>query len=454
MDFKTPEYVNKIIYILEEAGFEAYIVGGSVRDLMLNKKPSDYDITTSATPVEIQETFKEFKTLYVGKQFGTVIVVQQDGYVEVTTYRTEGEYIDGRRPSEVFFTKDIYEDLSRRDFTINSMAYNKKVGIIDPYNGKMDIENKIIRTVGNPVKRFSEDHLRILRAVRFSSQLNFTIDEYTFEACKALSDSLKYISAERIRDELFKILITIKPSNGIRMMLDLGILDIIIPELLATVDFDQKNPNHNKTLFEHILCVLDETQPVLSIRMAALLHDVAKPLSLTIDEKGIGHFFGHDKQGAEISKEILTRLRCSREFIEKVTKLVNEHMYHGSIKEKGIKRQIRRVGEADIFDLMELRKADMKCKNDNKGISALEDKEKQIRDIINNKEPYQKNHLNINGNDIIGLGFKPGEVIGEILDYLVEKVLQHPEFNEKEKLIEMIKDKVNNEQRTVNNKKI
>lgn len=441
MDFKIPDYVNKIIYILEKAGFEAYIVGGSVRDLMLNKEPSDYDITTSATPDEIQETFKDFKTLYVGRQFGTVIVVQEEGYIEVTTYRTEGEYIDGRRPSEVFFSKDIYEDLGRRDFTINSMAYNKRIGIIDPYKGKVDLENKIIRTVGNPEKRFSEDHLRILRAVRFSSQLDFTIEDYTYEACKALSDSLKYISAERIRDELFKILLTLKPSNGIRLMLGLGIVDIIMPELLGTIDFDQRNPNHDKTVYEHILCVVDNTPPVLSIRMAALLHDVAKPLTFTIDEKGIGHFFGHDKQGAEISKEILTRLRCSREFIEKVTKLVKEHMYHGSIKEKGIKRQIRRVGEADIFDLMELRKADMKCKNENKDISALEDKEKQIRDIINNKEPYQKNHLNINGNDIIGLGFKPGKVVGEILDYLVEKVLQHPEFNEKEKLIEMINNR-------------
>ena len=440
MNFKIPDYVNKIIYLLEKAGFEAYIVGGSVRDLMLNKEPSDYDITTSATPDEIQETFKDFKTLYVGKQFGTVIIVQQEGYIEVTTYRTEGEYIDGRRPSEVSFSKDIYEDLGRRDFTINSMAYNKKVDIIDPYNGKMDITNKIIRTVGNPEKRFSEDHLRILRAVRFSSQLGFTIEDYTYEACKALSDSLTYISAERIRDELFKILLTNKPSNGIRLMLDLGILEVVIPELLTTIDFDQKNPNHNKDVFEHILCVLDETPPILHIRIAALLHDIAKPLTFSIDEKGIGHFFGHDKKGAEITKEIITRLKCSREFIEKVTKLVKEHMYHGSIKEKGIKRQIRRVGEADIFDLMELRKADMKCKNENKDISVLEEKERQIRDIIINKEPYQKNHLKIDGNDIIGLGFKPGKEIGEILDYLVEKVLLHPEFNEKEKLIEIIKN--------------
>ena len=446
MDFNIPDYVNKILNKIEDAGFEAFIVGGSVRDLVIGKEPSDYDVTTSATPDEISSIFNDFKTIYVGKQFGTVIIIQQEGTVEVTTYRTEGEYIDGRRPTVVSFSKDIYEDLSRRDFTINSMAYNKHIGIIDPFHGKIDIENKIIRTVGNPEARFKEDHLRILRAVRFSTQLGFDLEEDTYKACKKLSDSLKYISTERIRDELFKILISSKPSKGIRLMLELGILDVVIPEIIETVDYDQRNPNHKKILFDHILCVLDNTKPVIEIRMAALLHDIAKPLTFSIDEKGVGHYYNHDTVGAGLSKDILIRLRCSNLFVEKVTKLIKEHMHYPNMKDKGIKRQLRRVGEEDIFDLFDLKKADMKCKDGKKDVGILLEQEEQIRRILNSNEPYHKNHLNINGNDIISLGYKENKAIGEILDYLMEKVLENPKLNEKDKLIEMAIRKVNNEQ--------
>lgn len=441
MDFCIPNYVKKILNRLETAGFEAFIVGGSVRDLILNKTPSDYDVTTSATPDEIGETFKEFKNLTIGKQFGTIVVVQPEGNVEVTTYRNEGEYLDGRRPSVVTFSKDINEDLSRRDFTINSIAYNEKLGIVDPFNGKDDIKNRIIRTVGNPKERLGEDYLRIFRAVRFSTQLEFTIEQSTYEACRQLSSYLKNISVERIRDELFKILISNQPSMGIRLMLDLGILDVVIPELLATVGYDQENPNHNKTLLEHIFCVLDNTPAVIQIRMAALLHDIAKPVTFSMDEKGIGHFFGHDKLGSEVAKEILIRLKCSNEFIEKVTILIREHMHHRNMKSKGIKRQLSRVGKENIFDLFELRKADMKCKNENQDISVLEEIIDQIKEILDNNEPYEKSHLNIDGNDIMELGIPQGKEVGEILDYLTEKLLVHPEYNEKEKLIKMIKER-------------
>lgn len=446
MDFNIPDYVNKILNMIEDAGFEAFIVGGSVRDLLIEKQPSDYDITTSATPDEISSIFKDFKTIYVGRKYGTVIIIQKEGAIEVTTYRTEGEYIDGRRPTEVSFSKNIYEDLSRRDFTINSMAYNKHMGIIDPFHGKADIQNKKIRTVGNPEARFKEDHLRILRAVRFSCQLGFDLEEDTYKACKTLSDSLKYISVERIRDELFKILILSKPSNGIRTMLELGILDVVIPEIIETVDYDQRNPNHNKTLFDHILCVLDNTKPIIEIRMAALLHDIAKPLTFSLDEKGVGHYYNHDKVGAGLSKDILIRLRCSNLFVEKVTKLIKEHMHYPNMKDKGIKRQLRRVGEEDIFDLFDLKKADMKCKDGKKDVGILLEQEERIRRILNSNEPYHKNHLNINGNDIISLGYEENKAIGEILDYLMEKVLENPKLNEKDKLIEMAIRKVNNKQ--------
>lgn len=379
MDFYIPEYINTILYKLEESGHKAYIVGGSVRDLILGKTPHDYDITTSAIPDEIQRIFRDFKTLLIGKQFGTVVVVQETNNTEVTTFRSEGKYLDGRRPSEVFFSEDIYEDLSRRDFTINAIAYNNKEGIIDPFNGQMDIEDRIIRCVGNPMERFREDHLRILRAVRFSSQLGFEIEDDTYSACRELSSSLNGISAERIREELFKIILAENPSHGIRLIRDLNILEIVIPELMDAIGFDQKNPNHDKDVFEHIMCVLDKTPPILSVRLAALFHDIGKPHTLTVDEKGVGHFYGHDKLGAKIAEKILLRLNSSRDLIDEVTTMIKEHMsHHNNMKDRGLKRQISRVGKDHIFNLMELQKADRLCSSDNADITFLLEREGEI----------------------------------------------------------------------------
>lgn len=441
MEFKIPEYVNIVLDKIQASGFEAYIVGGSVRDLILGKEPSDYDVTTSATPDKVEEIFKDFKTIYIGKEFGTVVVVQPEGNIEVTTYRSEGKYLDGRRPSQVHFSKDILEDLKRRDFTINSIAYNKEKGILDPFHGREDIDKGIIRTVGDPYERFSEDYLRILRAARFSAQLKFTFEENTFKACKDLSNSLSYISVERIQSELFKILVTDIPSYGIKTMLELGILKIIVPELIDAVDYDQRTPYHAKNLFDHVMCVLDNTPSILSVRMAALLHDIAKPRTFSMDEKGIAHYYNHDKIGAEVAKEILARLRCSNDFIETVAILVREHMHLKNVKSKGLKRQLARVGEENIFNLIALKKADMICKRDNKDVSIIEERELRIREILKDQEPYKKSHLKINGDDIIALGYESGSLIGEMLDYLVDKVIEHPEHNTKEKLIKLIKGK-------------
>lgn len=442
MDFYIPEFINTILNALENAGYQAYVVGGCVRDMILGKTPHDYDITTSANPDEIQRTFKDYKTLLVGKQFGTVVVVQGRNNTEITTFRSEGKYLDGRRPSEVFFSDDVYDDLSRRDFTINAIAYNEKEGIIDPFNGQKDIECKTIRCVGNPKERFTEDHLRILRAVRLSTQLGFEIEENTYNACKDLGDTLNGISAERIREELFKMLLSENPSNGIRLMKDLNILEVIIPELVNTIDFDQKNPNHNKDVFEHIMCVLDNTPPVLSIRLAALFHDIGKPHTLIVDERDIGHFYGHDRLSAEMAEKILLRFNSSKELTDKVSIMIKEHMsYHNDMKDRGIKRQINRVGKEDIFNLLELQKADRLCSADNVDITFLFEREEEIHRILDDNEPYKKNHLNIDGNDIIDLDFKEGKIVGEILDYLLEKVMENPELNEKEKLIEIVKEK-------------
>lgn len=442
MDFYIPDYISTILNRLEEEGYKSYIVGGSVRDLILGKTPHDYDITTSATPDEIQRIFKDFKTLAIGKQFGTVVVVQGENNTEITTFRLEGKYLDGRRPSEVSFSDDIYEDLSRRDFTINAIAYNEKEGTVDPFNGQKDIEDRIVRCVGNPIERFREDHLRILRAVRFSTQLGFEINKDTYNACKDLSSSLNGISVERIREELFKILLSENPSYGIRLMKDLNILEIVIPELIDAVGFDQKNPNHDKDVFEHIMCVLDKTPPILSVRLAALFHDIGKPHTLSIDEKGIGHFYGHDKLGAKIAEKILLRLNSSRELIDKVTIMIKEHMsHHNNMKDRGLKRQISRVGKDNIFNLLELQKADRLCSSDDVDITFLFEREKETRRILDSNEPYEKSHLKIDGNDIIDLGFEKGKIVGEILNYLLERVMKNPELNEKEKLKEIIRER-------------
>ncbi|WFA10292.1 HD domain-containing protein [Tissierella sp. Yu-01] len=441
MNISIPDYVNKTLYSIKEFGCEAYIVGGCVRDLIIGRIPSDYDVTTSAKPEEIQEIFKDYKTLEIGKEYGTIVVVLEEGNIEITTYRTDGEYKDGRRPSEVSFADNIVDDLSRRDFTINSLAYNSDSGLIDPFNGLDDLQQKRIKSVGDPIKRLKEDYLRILRAVRFATQLDFTIEENTYNACKELNDSLKYISAERIRDELFKILLSMNPSKGIRLMYEMEILKNVIPELIETVDYDQRNPNHTRILFDHILCVLDNTPPKLDLRMAALLHDIAKPMTFSLDEKGIGHYIGHDKIGADVSKEILIRLKCSKDFIEKVSMYIREHMYHGNMKQKGLKRELSRVGKENIFDLYELKRADMMCKSDDKDLSLIDERIKQIEEILEKGEPYNKNQLKIDGNDIIALGFPKGKTIGEILNYLMDKVIEHPEYNSKEKLIELIENK-------------
>lgn len=441
MEFLLPSFVDDVLKKLNIEGFKAYIVGGSVRDLILGKTPSDYDITTSASPDEIQEVFHEYKTIDIGKKFGTIILILSEGNIEITTFREEGDYSDGRRPDRVEFSNDILIDLSRRDFTINAMAYNNVDGLVDPYNGREDLRQKTIRAVGEPKIRFKEDYLRILRAVRFATQLDFRLYESTYNACMELSSCIIDISPERVREELFKILLSPIPSKGILLMQELKILDVILPELLDAVGLDQKNPNHNRNLYDHILCVLDKTPPILEVRAAALLHDIAKPRTFTVDKKGIGHFFGHDKIGAEMAKDILERLHCSKSFIDKVSKLVREHMHHPSMKEKGLKRQLRRVGEENIFDLILLKKADMKCKDDKKDISVIETRAERIKEILKNNEPYNKSHLKIDGNDIIALGFPKGKIIGEILDYLLEKVLEHPEYNEKEKLIELVKGK-------------
>ncbi|MGM0396085.1 MAG: CCA tRNA nucleotidyltransferase [Bacillota bacterium] len=435
MEISIPVYIENIIERIEKAGFSVHLVGGCVRDSILGKTPVDYDLATSATPIQILGLFRDKKTVEIGREYGTVVIVELEGNVEITTYRTESIYLDGRRPDKVGFTENILEDLRRRDFTINAMAYHPKRGLLDPFNGMVDIRDSLVRCVGNPRERFSEDHLRILRAVRFATQLNFLIDIETSEACMNLAPRLEAVSIDRIREELFKILLSEKPSRGFLLMRGLGILKEVIPELIPAIGFDQRNPHHDRSVFQHTLTVMDYTQPVIHVRLAALLHDIGKPYTFTVDDKGVGHFYGHDKKSVEIGKEILTRLNCSTELIDSTLRLIREHMiHHPDLKKKGLKRQLQRVGENRIYDLIDLQIADRMSKSGNQDISNLLAKKRAIDAILYAKEPFCRKHLDINGDDLKNMGYNEGKIIGKILEYLLNCVLEKPELNKKETL--------------------
>lgn len=436
MDNIIPQYVNRIIEKLEAEGHQAYLVGGCIRDAMLGRSPADFDIATSATPELMDVIFKGFQTFDPGREFGTISVEQEEGIVEVTTFRKDLGYSDGRRPDKVKFTDSLQEDLKRRDFTINAMAYNPTLGLVDPFNGKNDLESKLVRCVGDPMDRLSEDYLRILRAVRISTQLDFLIDIETSKACTELASGLENVSTERIREELFKILLTEKPSKGFLIMRSLGILKEVIPELIPAIGFDQRNPHHDRSVFQHTLTVLDNTPPVLHVRLAALLHDIGKPYTFTVDEYEIGHFYGHDKMSVKVGKEFLLRLKCSTELMEKTLGLVKEHMvHHPDLRRKGLKRQLQRVGADNINHLIDLQIADKLSKKSNKDISQLLAKKALINEILDSGEPFKKNHLAVNGDDLKAAGYKEGKIIGKILEYLLNCVLEKPEINTKEELI-------------------
>jgi len=437
-----PSFVENILQRLSDNGYEAYLVGGCIRDILMGRSPKDWDITTSAMPDEVFKAFYDKSVVATGERYGTVTVIYPEGKAEVTTFRSEGAYSDGRHPDWVRFERTIEEDLSRRDFTINAIAWNRGKGLIDPFGGIKDIGQGLIRTVGNPEDRFREDGLRMIRAVRFAANLDFGIDKLTLTAVEQLAGMIPMISAERVRQELFKILIGPNPSYGIKTMLETGMIKFVLPEILATVGFEQNNPHHDKDVFEHTLCVLEQTPDILHIRLAALFHDAGKPYSYTLDDKGIGHFYGHNEKGAEIAVKALKRLRCSNKIIKQVALLVDYHMRHyGSNERSKLKRLISEVGKENIFDLLSLQKADAMCKKKQKLIAAAAEMESTVRDIIAKNEPVNIEDLAINGDDLKHIGFKPGVQMGQILNGLLDCVIEEPGLNKKESLIHIAQTK-------------
>ncbi len=434
-----PIEVLFILNKLNEEGFDAYIVGGCVRDKLLGLHPHDYDITTSAKPNEIKRVFKDFKTILIGEEFGTVGVLINGTLYEVTTFRIDGKYLNFRKPENVTFSKSLREDLKRRDFTINAMAMDSSGELYDPFGGKKDLDDKILRAVGRPNERIKEDAIRILRAIRFAGRFDFYIEDELFDAISFERKLLKKISPERIFDEFSKMITSERPSYYLLLMDETGVLDVIFPELKRTVGFSQFSPYHDKTLFDHLVCVMDEVKPDLALRLAALFHDISKVDTLSIGEDGRGHFYGHEVLGADLVSEILKRYRVSNKIIDKVKILILDHMkVHSEMTDKALRRQIKRVGRDNVLDLYDLLIADCRCTRIDRDASFIIKRKNRVKELLDEKEMKTEKFLEINGNDIKALGFKEGKIIGKILKDLENLVLDDPEKNKRDYLIDYI----------------
>ena len=473
---KIPEEVQFILDELAKHNFESYIVGGCVRDFLLGKKPNDWDITTNAKPEEIQKIFPE--SVYENR-FGTVMVKVRNtehgawSIVEVTTYRVDEKYTDKRHPDEIKFAATLEEDLARRDFTINAMAIRVKnqksrnsflakkkervdfqnYEIIDLFKGQEDLKNEIIRAVGDPDKRFSEDALRMLRAVRLAVNLNFTIEKKTFEAIKKNSPLLKFVSQERIRDELVKIILSNRPDKGIELLREAKLLRFIIPELERGIGISQ-NLHHIYTIYQHLILSLKYCpSKKLEVRLAALFHDIAKP-QVKRGEGPNSTFYNHDIVGARITRKIMRRLRFSNDIINKVALLVRNHMFYFDVEivsESGVRRLLKRVGRENIEDLMDLRIADRLGSGVPK---AKPYKLRYLEYLVHkvSKDPISVKMLKISGDEIMKiLSLKPGPKIGAILNVLLAEVLEDPEKNNKKYLTQKVKELKNLDLKKIKN---
>lgn len=439
MKIQLPEKVSSIIKALEEAGYEAYAVGGCVRDSVLGRNPQDWDITTSAKPQEVKRLFSH--TIDTGIQHGTVTVMLEREGFEVTTYRIDGEYEDARHPKEVTYTSNLLEDLKRRDFTINAMAYNESHGLVDAFDGIGDLERKCIRCVGNPKERFTEDALRMLRALRFGAQLGFSVEENTFQAIRELSPTIGKISAERIQTELVKLLTSPNPQE-MRKVYESGIADVVLPEFSRLMETTQENPHHCYTVGEHTLRVLENVPNDKVLRLAALFHDIAKPVCKTVDEKGVAHFYGHPQEGAKMTHRIFRRLKFDVDTMNKVCGLVQWHDDNPPLEPKNVRRAIHRIGEARYPDIFTLKRADILAQSDYRREEKLEyvdAYEKLYRKIKEEQNCLSLKDLAVSGKDLIEVGMKPGKEIGEVLKLLLEEVLEEPEKNQKEYLLGQVK---------------
>ena len=435
---EMPEKARHIINTITRAGFEAYAVGGCVRDSILGRKPEDWDITTSAKPEQVKELFSH--TVDTGLQHGTVTVMLGREGFEVTTYRIDGNYEDGRHPRNVVFTPSLEEDLRRRDLTINAMAYNESRGLVDVFGGLEDMKAGVVRCVGKPAERFGEDALRILRAVRFSAQLGYTIEEGTKAAAAALAPTLARISAERIQTELVKLMVSPHPEY-LRLACGCGITQVIMPEFDRAMKTEQCHPHHCYSVGEHILASLGYVRADRVLRLAMLFHDIGKPEVMTVDEKGITHFHGHGEASAALAESIMKRLRFDNDTLQTVCRMVRFHDYKNNAQPNRamVRRAVNRAG-GDIFSgLLEIWYADIMAQSDymrKEKLDNLEQWRTLYEEICARHQCVSLKDLAVTGADLIAAGWKPGRELGEMLQKLLELVLDQPECNTKERLLE------------------
>ena len=437
-----PAGVSRALTMLESAGFEAFIVGGCVRDALRGITPKDYDITTSALPEETKSVFRDYRVIETGIQHGTVTVMMEGMPLEITTYRTEGTYSDNRHPDSVSFTTSLREDVARRDFTMNAIAYSPARGLLDHFGGAEDIRGGIIRCVGDPDTRFREDALRMMRGIRFASALGFAIEENTAAAIRENKERISAVSAERIRVELTKLLCGVNVKNVLMDWWD--VLGVVIPEILPMHGFDQKTPYHIYDVWEHTAVAVSETPPMTHLRLSALLHDVGKPPSFFTDEKGIGHFYGHPVVSEKMAEEILTRLKYDNVTRRRVVTLVREHDRIIEPTEPAVKRALSRLTPEVFFNLLAIKRADNLAQSPDyrDRLETYDRIESIAQNILAKNECISVSTLAVNGSDLIALGMKPGKEIGDMLNQLLEQVIRGKLENDRNVLLAYVKKKM------------
>lgn len=444
--FPLPQPVQQLLNALTEPGHEAYVVGGCVRDTLLGKTPQDYDLCTNATPERICEIFADHTLVRSGEKHGTIGVVVDKTVYEITTFRTEGGYTDSRHPDWVEFVDKIEEDLARRDFTVNAMAYHPKKGLIDPFGGQRDLKKKILRTVGDPAARFTEDPLRILRGVRFAVRYALTPDEATQTAMFSMVQLMDNLAQERIFDELSRLLPVVQAQDLIRFS---PVLMQVMPELAPSVGFEQYNPHHAYDVFTHTAHTVAAVGTQAPLRWAALLHDIGKPACFTQDENGVGHFYGHGETGAEMADALLRRLKAPNALREQVAFLVEAHMLELPADKKVLRRRISKFGEENIRFLALLQQADRAST----GVARTDTEQtaqvlELVDEIIAQGNCLQVKDLAIDGTDLMALGMTPGPEMGQLLNTMLEQVMNETLPNEEDALTEFAKATLQNTEST------
>ena len=449
MKISLPDNVRWIMDRLRSAGYPAYAVGGCVRDSLLGLEPHDWDLTTPALPDEIARVFADCKLVRIGKRYGTIAVILDGEPYEVTTHRVDGDYTDARHPDGVRFTSSIMDDLARRDFSVNAMAYSEEAGLIDPFDGQRDLHYGVIRCVGVPSERFCEDALRILRALRFASTLGFSIEPDTSEAILSGRRLLTEIAPERIAAELMRLLCGDKVDFVLRRYRT--VIAVFIPELQGTFDFEQNNPHHNRDVYRHIVASVKNIDPDPLLRTVMLFHDIGKPLAQTVDRRGVSHYKNHPQLGAAMTEEILRRLCMPRLFITEACTLIRWHDLRLQPDPAGIKHYLNLLGVGAMRKLYKIRLADTLAQSmylRQEKLNTLEAVNAEMERIIAQKECYNLSMLAVNGSDLIHLGVGSGQRIGEILNALLEQVFTDRLPNEKEPLLaaakEMLKEDLTN----------